>query len=297
MIGTRKFRTKQARIRERKRVAVRVVLLVVLMAVLVMGLLYALTWEGFRVQELVVSTNGALPVGEVTDLAMEHIRASSLLFVPRTSIFLLDIKGLHALLHDTYPRIESVQVRRTGVTAAVIQIRERVPEALWCGDVVPPIAYARASTRAGSADEAWGSCYLLDQNSFIYSRAPVYTGSRYPRYYGSLEKAQPIGQYFIEADEFRRLQHLLELLASSGVETTALLLLDERDMELYLSEGLRVIVARDHAPEVFLRRMTASLEADVIDRSREVEYVDFRFGSKVFIKYRDTLDNNPPITQ
>jgi cell division septal protein FtsQ len=283
--------------RERRRIAVRIVLIVVLLLSLVGGALYALTWEGFRIQDIIVSTNGALPVQEVTDLATGHINESSLLFVPRTSVFLLDVKGLQSTILNTFPRVESVKVRRTSITSAVIQIRERAPEALWCGDVVPPVAYARSSTRGTSAEEAWGTCYLLDHSGYIYARAPVYTGSQYPRYYGSLEKAQPVGQHFIETSEFTTLQHFFDVLEKKRLEPIALLLLDERDMEVYLGNGLRIIAARDHAPEALTNRIHASLEAEVFDLSRRIDYADFRFGSKVFVKYKDTLDNNTAVIE
>ena len=297
MIGARKFRTKQARMRERRRIVIRITILLVLLLSLIGGSLYALTWEGFRIQDVVVSTNGALSPQEVTELAMSHIHGSSLLFVPRTSIFLLDTKGLQSTILDTFPRIDSIQVRRTSITSAVIQIRERASEALWCGDVVPPIAYARSSARVTSAEEAWGTCYLLDHSGYIYARAPVYTGSQYPRYYGSLEKAQPVGQHFIDTGEFLTLQHFFDVLEKKQLEPVALLLLDERDMEVYLGNGLRIIAARDHAPEALTNRIHASLEAEVFDLSRRIDYVDFRFGSKVFVKYRDALDNGTTVIE
>jgi len=204
--------------------------------------------------------------------------------VPPLVLFILPF-FFEDILRAEYPRVQTAQVERIGLTRLHARVTEREPAALWCGDVVPLIAYEDSVARQEQADEVWGTCYLLDATGYLYARAPLYTGNLFPRYYGSLEGPRPIGQNLLPEDRFTRWQALFPLLRAYELEAVALLFVDERDFELYLENGLRVLAARDADHAQLVRRIKAALDADAIDLSQRVEYVDLRFGTKAFVRY------------
>ncbi len=296
MIGTRKFRTKEARARERIRIFAYGVVASIVVLLLSLGAIYVLKLEMLQIRDVQVETNGALDTKEVAAWLWDELHTSMFGLVARTNTLLLHTGALEERLKEQFPRIQNVYVHRIGFTTLQARIVEREPAALWCGDVVPPIAYMDSATRMLRAEESWGTCFLVDEGGFIYARSPIYTGSLFPRYYGSLETAEPLGQQLLVQKKFVRWQQFFEILEDYSFEPVALLFVDDRDVEFYLGNGLRVLAGREDDTHQIVRRLSASLEAEAIDLQRNIEYVDLRFGAKVFIRYVDEEENSPAET-
>lgn len=287
MISRRKFRTKEARIRERKRKCIRFGLYVICFLFLVGCVTYASNNENFRIQEIYIITNGVIEKTEFTSLVEAELKGSIFGVWPKDSAFIIRHENIKNAIEQQFPRVESVNMKRTGFFGLSITIKEKSPVALWCGDLVPLIAYAETRKEERSQDELWGKCYLLDKNGYIYARAPLFSGDVFPRYYGALEQAEPIGQQYIPRENFLVWQDLYVSLHEQEIQPQALLFVDEIDVELYLVNGIKILIPRDEDMEVLKRRLFSLLDSDAIDESKEVEYVDLRFGKKVFIKYFD----------
>lgn len=288
MIGTRKFRTATARKRERIRAASRIGVLVLAVCCIGGGLLYLLHIPQLRVHEVSVHTEGSLHKDAVASAVHAVLKDSYLHLIPKDSTLFVSSNAIEEDLRESFLRIDAVTVTRKGMQGLDISISEREPVALWCGDVVPPVAYSAGKVPEEGHEEVWGDCYLVDQEGFIYAGAPVYTGNMFPRYYGSLERSEPTGQHILAQDEFVRFQKLFTDLSASGHVLQAVLLVDERDIELYLEGGMRVLTLRSEVPDLSVRRLLAVLTAGALDPTRVVEYVDMRFENKVYVKYPGT---------
>jgi cell division septal protein FtsQ len=283
MIGGRKFRTEQARRRERVRVALRSSLFVLAFILLGAGFVYGIHRPALRIAHVYVTTGGSLDPDMVSASVLSSLEGSRLLFIPKNSSVFLSTDTLEASLREQYPRIKDVSVRRGGTQAVSIAIAERDPAALWCGDVVPPVAYTYGVQAEDEQEEVWGECYLVDGGAYVYARAPVYTGNVFPRYYGSLSRAEPVDQHMTDPEEFSRWQGLFTSFKDEGRELKALLFVDERDVELYITGGLRVLVLRQEDPSLVVRRLAAALSS-LSPEGGVIEYVDMRFGNKVYVK-------------
>lgn len=246
--------------------------------------------EYLRYKDVHVQTDGQLSHNELAGVIEAELQGSYFGIWPKDSIFSLPQERVAEVLETSFPRIDQARIKRTGMYTLSASIEERLPAALWCGDVVPPIAYEQRveSTEEGAGD-VWGTCYLIDEKGYIYARAPLFSGNMFPRYYGSLTHGEPIAQEFIEAQEFTSWQNFYTSLEStSGAIPQALLFVDERDIELYLSNGLHILVPRKEDPNTITRRLTALFESEKIEDASRVEYIDLRFGNKAFVKYFPT---------
>ena len=290
MIGTRKFRTRQARKREHVRVAV----VSVLSAIGIFGVGALIIWglgtDTMRIQTVVVESNGAIQVDDIQATIAQAFEKTHAFFIPNNSVLFSGMGIVEKELHQRFPRIEDVDLTRAGIQTLLVTVEERTPRALWCGDIVPDIAYRSSQKQQTAGEEAWGACYLLDATGFLYARAPIFTGDIFMRYYGSLENASPIGQYFLSSEEFLRWETFLEGLKEDGLLARALLIVDERDGELYLDKGLRILIPRTEDLDTLRNRLFATMEEQVIDTSRNIEYIDLRFGTKAFVRYVEIPD-------
>lgn len=285
MIVGRKFRTATARKRERTRVTWRIVVLVLAVVGVSASLVYAIHRSELRIQQVYVNNTGAIPTDTIASAVQAMLGDSYLHLIPKNSTLAVSPKRIEATLMSSFPRIANVRVRRSGMESLSVTVEERDPVALWCGDVVPPVAYSFGKARDADSEEVWGSCYLVDLDGFIYAPAPVYTGNVLPRYYGSLERAEPTGQDILDPDEFGRFQSLFTDIAQNERTLEAVLIVDERDIEIYLGGGIRVLALRAEVPDVIVRRIRSLFSTDSFTKGREIEYIDMRFDNKVFVKY------------
>jgi cell division septal protein FtsQ len=288
MIERRKFRTKEAQKRERIKFFLQLSAVVGGVFVLFGVVSYGCHHKSLRLQNVAVVTDGVLQKEEIASVIQSKLSDSYLGLLPKDSSLRYSYSDIEETLESDFPRIKSVTVTRPDIHTLQTEIEERVPEALWCGDVVPPMAHEQTSEEERSTEGLWGSCYLLDREGYMYAKAPMYSGNMYPRYYGSLAHADPVGQNYLPKEEFETWQNFYTSLKYIDIEPQALLFVDERDVEVYLTNGLRLLVPRDEDVGSIHQRLFAVLDSDSIDTTKEVEYIDLRFGSKAFVKYYDS---------
>ena len=285
MIQRRKFRTEKARKRDRIRLAGKVFGMVTGAVLCVVLFTYFLHGQKLRLEQITIETSGVLEKDLLANAIKAQVSGNFFGAVPQDTVFRISYRGVGDSLNEQFPRIKDVHFERAGVYDLHAIVSERTPAALWCGDVVPPIAYVKVSDMEDSTDTIWGTCYLMDEGGYIYARAPLYSGAVMPRYYGSLEKAEPIAQQYIAEEDFKEWQYFNQVLTENNVSAQAVLFVDEHDVEVYLINGLKVLIPRQNDVEVTLHRLFALLDSGSLDVDKEVEYVDLRFGSKAFVKY------------
>jgi cell division septal protein FtsQ len=254
---------------------------------IVVGVQWALARPTVRIQDVRIQGAGSTP----TQLLQASVRAALTGMyagmVPKDNTFFVNTANVRDRLLSLFPRLKDAQVRRDGLSALAVLVTERTPRALWCGDIVPSIAYEAGRTHTDDEpEELWGSCYLMDDESYIFAAAPVYTGNVLPRYYGPLDHAEPIGQHFISPQEFDYWSSLYAALSDAHLNVRAFLVVDEQEIEFYLADGVRVLARRDTTPEKIVRQLTAAHGAPSVGDFSTIEYIDLRFPDKVYYKYR-----------
>ena len=285
MIARRKFRTRAARKRQHHRFVLKVTVLVLLGVLAVALVFYGLRYEGLRIQEVTVETDGSLDTAAIGARVQESLDGSIIGLFPKSSILFLHTTEIERMLHTNFPRIREVDIQRKSFHTLHAVIKERLPAALWCGDVVPTVP--KPTTASTTHSEAGtGRCYLVDNEAYIYAVAPTFSGESFPRYYGSLSQAEPAGQHMIPVAEFQAWQAFHADMQEHERPLAALLFVDERDVEIYLTNGLRIFIPRTLNKQESLQRLLTTLDSDAIDTTRAIDYLDLRFGTKVFIKYQ-----------
>jgi cell division septal protein FtsQ len=284
MLGGRKFRTEEARKRENRRSTLVLVIGVIGACALLLLALYVIQLDALRIQHIYIDSDGALTDDELRSSVTATLDGTHAFVIPNSSWLFAPHTLIAENLQNTFTRINAVRIQRTNITDITITIEERRPDALWCGDVVPTLVRESVETQEHAADEAWGTCYLMDRNAYIYDRAPLYTGNIYTRYYGPLDHAEPIGQPLLAVEEFLAWQSLAETMREGEHVPVAILFTDEHDVEVYLRGGVRVLLPRNELERAYTR-LVALYESEALEAPEDVEYIDLRFGTKAFVKY------------
>jgi cell division septal protein FtsQ len=172
--------------------------------------------------------------------------------------------------------VKEVNIETISLRELDISIIERQPAFLWCLDNN-------------------SQCFLVDALGLIYAPSD---NDEYFIYYGNLElgdTADPIGEYVMETESFKRLNSFILSLSDLSISPKNLNIDEHRDVYLFIhlvgvsSEELDSLI-KFNSDNDFLSvfsNISAIFGDPQFKREIEsgfLEYIDLRFGNKIFYK-------------
>ncbi len=194
----------------------------------------------------------------------------------RDNIFLYPRALLERDIVSFFPRVKSAKVARESLlaTAVVVTIEERKPYAAWC---LP----------TGQAGGASGDCYLMDSTGFIFARAATSTPgitSTY-RFSGGII-GNPTGQTYLSG-HLAGIEALLDRLGQTGYEPELVRAVSEQDFVISLGRGYDLKASFGVTADSLLRNLQLVLGSDALRGTADrLEYIDLRFGNRVYYKLK-----------
>lgn len=202
------------------------------------------------------------------DIALQ-LQAHAQHLFSRSTVFFFGGSTLASNIEQSIPAIKEAQVALVSITDPAIRVRveERTEYARWCND--------------------GNECFVLDDTGFAFApyHEQVYTSG--VTFRGGFEGSQnPIGMHFV-VPAFREIKKILTAFKNETYPIAEFEIVNERDARLVLQNGITIYVTLGQVPEeaasIFKTALTAStLEKRLLD----LEYVDLRFGNRVYYKYK-----------
>lgn len=196
------------------------------------------------------------------DGSPEFFSESNIFFYPRTEI--------EMAVQEFFPRVEQVHLSRASMlgNAVTITIEERKPFARWCQELTV--------------------CFAIDRSGVIF--APASTTAAFETSYvfeGVLSgEGSPLSQAFVPG-RFSAVLALLERLGQASFSPKLITITGDQDFSIVLEEGfpLKVTFGADVGTVVKNLELVLASEA-LRGKERELEYVDLRFGNRVYYKWK-----------
>lgn len=227
-----------------------------------------------QINNIVVNGNSVISDSDIRDITESILNGKYFFLFPRTNSLIYPLKEIESSILSAYKQIESVDLVRTDFQTLSMNIKEQKPYALWC--IVK--------------SEDIQECYFLNEKEgLVFSKAPNFTGNVFFRFYGDLADVNPIGRYYLKVnDEFSRVNVLIRSIRKLDVKPIELRLLGLVDMELYMEDGSKIIFTREQSSSVVLDNLKVVLESETFqdEKIRDIEYIDLRFGNKVYFKLK-----------
>ena len=264
-----------------------VVILAVLFAVALGGVSQNNRWHVTTVKIL-----GTQAVSEnaVWSLANKLLEGNYYFLYARDNSFIFPQGEITAELLHTFPRIKSVRIHREGAHTIVIEVVERKPFMLWCGELLEGGTPARTE------------CWFIDDRGFVFDRAPIFSEGVYREVYAPLlyrNTSAPL-HAVIPAERFLFAYSLIEGLERGVGEISRVLIKQEGeygmvirssalypelvDAELYFKDGQ----SSERLMHNILAALPVQFPPDFISE-KKLLYVDLRFGNKVFFGFEENV--------
>lgn len=226
-----------------------------------------------------ISISGATVLREETLKEEVNMMLSGkyLWLVPKTNIFVYPRKQIEVALSKRYPRISSVSLATLDKGMLMVTLRERQPFALWC-DNVP-------------TDTSVSQCYFLDTDGFVFDHAPQFSGDAYFKYYGILPYEAPVGSYYLSSTtRFHELSDFVSDVKKLDISPLYITAKNQESFELFIFGGGKILFDTQEGLKKISERLSALLKTqNLVPREGGellVEYIDLRFGNKMFFKPR-----------
>lgn len=163
-------------------------------------------------------------------------------------------------------RVHSVRVERSERRRLAVSFDEYIPRALWCATI--------------ESDE----CFFLSQVGYAFAVAPRLAGGSFVRFV-HLGEEPMAGRLITGHDEYVTALRLVDLFAEQGWYISHIELDSVGDAFLRVTGGGELKVALTTPAEVTVENLFVVLTSDAFSHIApgNFEYVDLRFGSKVFV--------------
>lgn len=183
------------------------------------------------------------------------IEARRYLFVPNNHVLLYRKKDIEKFILQTYPSVETVDIRIDTSRKIVVQIKDRNPLGVWCTDV----------------------CYLYDTNGVLFKKSFKYTGALFVSW-SDTEKKQVTLLEEVSCKGLCTDIAFMSFLRDYRIEKA---LLGDQQLELMSADGYVVKTGFAASSTMSRVRKVADTKPELL---KHIEYLDVRFENKVFYK-------------
>lgn len=255
--------------RRRKRIFARVVFLILSLGFII-GVFFLLKIRALQVDAVEVTGTIQVSATEIQTKAMDAIAISRNMFglVPSASTLFVDEEELEEIILEEFPAIASVVVH-TGLGGKVkIVITERTAAALWCGLQM-------------------NNCHQMDSTGYLFLPFLASTSDQIV-FKGVLNESEPslVGSRFLSEKEIAVFASARKALLSMEKEVDYVLCDSDIICVMKISDnGVLKVNPQDDLENAF-DRLSSALNSPALSKGK-FEYVDLRYGNKLFYKLDD----------
>ena len=240
-----------------------------LIVLAVVGLFITGVWYGTRLPALTItevraSGGETIEPTEIERVVEEALDGTYLGLVPRRFAWLYPEEEIFEKVSTT-ERIFNVGITREG-TALLVTYDEYVPFALWCG----------------IEDEA--PCVFVDKSGYAFGHAPKLTGGSFLRF-RTAGRDPVLGEQMADGSMFITAQELVRLLETQEWYVSYIEIDQVDDMFIELAAGGELKVNSKTLPTKTMEDLLVILTSEEFSHLRpgNFQYIDLRFGEKVFV--------------
>jgi cell division septal protein FtsQ len=240
----------------------------------------------FSIKKVIISGNQHMSTEELQGIVDTNLAGKLLGMFPKKNVFLYPKQKIINDIQVAYPRIRQVQVYTESFNNLNVRVHERIQSAVWC-DV--------------------SDCYAVDGTAYIYAPidAEIITSvDNSIRFEGLEEKigSQPIGKNMIDENSFKAILSVAHNMANISLPVYRIEFRSKDEVDFWISDSVQAAsstnkvistIGNEHRRVIFTTRkdyieafnnLDAALKSKAFASSTNFEYIDTRFGNKVFYK-------------
>ncbi|MDD5032542.1 MAG: FtsQ-type POTRA domain-containing protein [Candidatus Pacebacteria bacterium] len=227
--------------------------------------------EKFRITEIKISGLENISEEEIRKEAESFLSANILKVFPANNFFLFSEKKTQDKFLAKFTRAVSVSVEKDYPSSLSINIEERSPVALFC--------------EAGGKE-----CFFADNTGYIFEKAPFFSAGVFLKFFDERTAENlSVGKTLLEREEFEKMIGFARRISNSVFPICEIHFVKDGVCEFWDEDGVKIIInEKDDFNLIFANLETAFSEIFEKEKktAKDAEYIDLRFGNKVFFKWK-----------
>ena len=252
---------KRRQIRKKKSLFRKKIFWIFLFIFLILGIIFYFLFfsQIFQIKEIRVFGNKKVTEKALQDLVNSKVERR--IFLPTKSIFLLNQKAIEKALLNEFPQVAKANLKRKLPNILILEIKERVGLAVFCQSDL--------------------SCFEIDKEGIAFEPSEKENGLVI--FSGKDEKIF-LGKKVIQKEDLKSILEIQRQLKELEIEIEKFFLEDKKltakttaNFEIYFDLGGNVRDQLFNLREVWKEKILP-------ENRGELEYIDLRFGNRVFFK-------------
>jgi len=263
----RRYKKASSRIAKRRKARkyVGIFLAIFIPAIILTGIIFLLRANFMQIKDWQISGAEAISQDNIKNTAAAFASGDNFFVIPKSNIFLFSKDKLAALLLSKFGRIESVKVNKEFFGGEVnLEVTERKADFVWC------------STES--------ECFFMTKGGFIFEKIPDSPPANFVVFRGILE-GDPIFKNFASAEKMQNYSKLIDTFSNSGFKITSINI-ESSDKAVAKSDIGDIIFSPDEKDLSTTAQNVILLINEIKGKnhSTQFNYIDARFGNKVYYK-------------
>jgi hypothetical protein len=222
--------------------------------------------DEFKIKNVTVSGVSVLSKEDIENKVKQIMSAKVLGIIPRDRIFYFPQKQIENILLEQFHRLSIADVQRDFPSSVLVGVEERKPVVLLC-------------LLVGK------ECFFVDKTGFIFERAPFFSSGVFLKFFDERATKTGIGEFLIGEETFNKLMAFKSFLEDiSSTEIEKIYLKDNGICEFYTAGGWYLILDKNDDWALIHNNFTTFFKEIINNDKRDIEYIDLRFGNKIFFK-------------
>lgn len=236
------------------------------------GFIYVMNLSQLRLKSVEVRGAALLSSDEIKKEVRNETSGKALYVFPKDNFLIISSKKIEEDLRRRFPQASGIAVSKKLPAALVVSVSERVFWGVYC--------------QTAGAEVAGGPCFYIDTRGVVYDRLSGFRGLLIPVIYSSA--GATLGNVAVDLAVLEFFGKARQSLAAINADllSVALSTSTPADIRLNVDEGWYALVTSSRPVEEWLNVLKTLLDKEIGARRDQLDYVDLRFGNKVFYKYK-----------
>ncbi|MBI5138785.1 MAG: FtsQ-type POTRA domain-containing protein [Candidatus Vogelbacteria bacterium] len=250
--------------------------LLILFLFIIISSIFVLNNKSLNLQTIVITGTVFVSKTEVAKIIDDEMRGFHLGIIPKKSFMFYPKNSIRERILSSFDRVYAATFTEESPSELLVTVHERVPDAVWCEG-----EFNRSTERR---------CYYVDKIGLLYDVAPSFSGPVYFEYYGYLRESPRLGNNVLDLEQIIKIQEFRRELIKNNIEPISILIKSDKSYELMTGQGWKVFFSSDAPVELMIKHLNLTLLSEILtkrvtDKKSKLEYIDLRYGEKVFYKF------------
>ena len=267
--------------KRKKNYYIRATVGIFIVILLITGTYFGVHLSAFQIQKISIQGLSAIKEEDVKSEIASALSGSYVAgLIPYRFLFAAPMEQIIQRIKNQFPLIAEVGIKKDFPDEIAITIQERQLFGVLCND--------GASEEATVQEGREVQCFYLDMQGIAYQKAPQTQGFLIMKV--STDAANiPLGGLGVDPMMIRRMMELNQKLPTavgSAIVGYRLLHTIPHELRAVTKQGFSLLIKQDGDMDSLLYVLKTVLEKEIGNKRGGLDYIDLRFGNKVFYKFR-----------